>query len=535
MLRARLTGFIIAVCLGFFSSGECQSPEEMMLQDAIRKYEREEYEAAHKQLNKLLSVLDEKNPVGHYYMALIYMTDGPLSNEDKARFHYFKAKGYDLKFDGKIEPISQFEEDPQQEGPSSEEMAQMGRDAAVQPAEVLPADESSIAESEDKGSETDGGVGIDSELTEDSSVGAKGGNPKMASSPEVEAPSVPSDTLSLAERFSYAISTEDDLSGEDAVDIEEMIRKMPDNEIGRILDKVDQDEPLTQGEERTLHVFRVGIELCLRRIEAGRLEEAGGFAEDVQYVAPALWHGYYLMARVHEANRDFVRASVENQQAQKYGYLPTQQFPPIIVFDEPMEQLRHFLSVGRKYMSRDEWIEAEDMLMLTQDVEDLPGTDDVYALFSEIDFRLGEIAFRLEDCETAVGYMEIAIEDGYPATARERLLLSEASDCAEFQIEVVVDQRPITYEPLQFVGVGGAYGGVHLDIRGRDFMDINSRTLLGRDSSRRLRPTEGERAHTYQVQGGGAYRLDFDMRNQLKKAVIHSGSALLIIGILLAF
>jgi hypothetical protein len=533
VLRTRMMGFIIAVCLGFFSSGECQSPEEMMLQDAIRKYEREEYEAAHKQLNKLLSVFDEKNPVGHYYMALIYMTDGPLANGDKARFHYLKAKGYDLKFVGKIEPISQFEEEPQQEGPSSAEMAQMGQDAEEQ-----PDDESIVVQVEDKGSETIGDMDIDGNSIGNSSVDAERGSTPTANSPVAGVSPITSTALSLAERISNTISTQEDLSGENVVDIEEIIRQMPDNEIGRIHDKLYREESLTQGEERTLHVFSVGVELCLRRIKDGRLEEAGEFAEDVQYVAPTLWHGYYLMARVHEASRDFVRASVEIQQAHKYGYNPEvagEEFPEIIVFNEPMEQLRHFLSEGRRYMSRDEWIEAEDMLMLTQDVEDLPGTDEVYALFSEIDFRFGEIAFHLADCETAVGYIEIAIEDGYPATAKDRQLLSDASDCAEIQREVIVDQRPITYEPLQFAGVGGAYGDVHLDVRGKDFIDINSRTLLGGDRSRRLRPIEGERAHTYLVQGGGAYRMEFDMRNQLKKAVIHSGSALLIIGLLLAF
>ena len=110
-----------------------------MLQDAIRKYEREEYEAAHKQLNKLLSVFDEKDPVGHYYMALVYMIDGPLADGNKARFHYLKAKGYDLKFVDKIEPISQFEEEPQQEEPSSAEMAQMGRDDEEAEGSWLPA------------------------------------------------------------------------------------------------------------------------------------------------------------------------------------------------------------------------------------------------------------------------------------------------------------------------------------------------------------------------------------------------------------
>jgi|GEM_PF-2071212 len=531
MRLTRMVCYAIAICCGLFSSGECQSPEELMLQDAIRKYERADYELSHKQLNKLLSVLDEKNPVGHYYMALIYMENGPLANRDKARYHYKKAKDYDLKFVDKIEPISLFEEEEQEDEPSSEEMAKMGRESEEQPDEEIV-----TADSGASGSESTSESDLANYSTDGSHADAKDSQIKTPGPIIEKTSSATPSSLSLTESIANSISTEEvDFSKDDGADIEEMIRKLPDNEIGRIIEKLDQKESLTQGEERTLHVFRVGIELCLLRIENGRLEEAAEFAEDVQYVAPRLWHGYYLMARVHEENRDFVRASVENQQAQRFGYLPTQEFPEIIVFDEPLEQLRHFVSGGREYMGREEWVEAEDMLMLTQDVEDLPGTDEVYALFSEIDFRLGEIAFHLEDCETAVGYMEIALEDGYPATARERQLLIGASDCAALQQEVIVDVRPIAYEPLQFAGLGGAFGDLHLDIRGQNFMDIQSRTLLGGERSRRLRPIEGERAHTYLVQGGGAYRMDFDIREQLKKAAIHSGSALLLIGILLVF
>ena len=507
---------LVLILSGIVDSAFCQSIEERILQDAIRKFDKQEYQEAHKQLSKLTSVLDEKNAVGHYYMARIYASDTSFFDLRKSRDHYERAKKYGLFFAGDIKQINQFE-GKNSVGDKAENDGYTGETQA------------NVSETDNEDEIAETSQPQEPIAEQDKNQAAEVRNPSYSNQPtsnnppEIAVESVSNSPIVNIDRF------------QEEVDIEKAIRLLPDNEIGRILTKQSRKIQLTMGEERSLHVFRVGVELCINRIGEGRFEEAIEFAEDVKFVAPKLWHGYYLMARLYEANRDFVRASEEIKMANEFGYQPTREFPPIVVFEEPVDQLKYFLSVGTRYINQGRWVEAEDMLMLTQDIEDLTGTDEVYAIFSEVDFRMGLIAFHLEDCSTALDYMQIAIDDGYKPTKADQIKVSDAAECAELQEDTIVDKRRIEYERLRFVGLGGAYGEMKLNIKDKSYIDVDAQSLLGNGRSRDLANLEAGQEYVYLIQGGGAYRVEFDIRNQLKRAAIQGASFLTLLSLLLVF
>jgi tetratricopeptide (TPR) repeat protein len=303
--------------------------------------------------------------------------------------------------------------------------------------------------------------------------------------------------------------------------------------LGECLRREKMGLPLDFGCKYSLHVFRVGGLMWQRKVDKGLYPEAEQFARDVIRVAPNFWVGYWLMAVTYLKRGDLV--SVKNwwERAKRRDFVVVKNFynlDPFIL--EPKEALHNSLLAGRRLMDTDteeekDWIAAEDALMAVQNINFTTKDDDIKKMLAEVYFRIGEIAYHLQDYEVAVQYLKYGIRQGYRPRHAGRLI-EEAEKWAVY--EWPMDPRLLSVHPIQFPEFPRGFGSVHLNLGGRKFLEVQTEIKEGKTQAKSAQELD---AHIYGVAGGRAYKMVFDIRKQLRKAALQGGSAVLLMGILL--
>ena len=199
---------------------------------------------------------------------------------------------------------------------------------------------------------------------------------------------------------------------------------------------------------------------------------------------------------------------------------------------EPKEALYNSLLAGRRLMDTDteeekDWIAAEEALMAVQNINFTTKDDDIKKMLAEVYFRIGEIAYHLQDYEVAVQYLKYGMRQGYRPRHAGRLI-EEAEEWAVY--EWPVDPRPLSVHPIQFPEFPRGFGSVHLNLGGREFLEVQTEIKEGKTQAKSAQELD---AHIYGVAGGRGYKMVFDIRKQLRKAALQGGSAVLLMGILL--
>lgn len=508
--------------LGCWSLCAAQDLESMLIKDGERLFELKNYREAESRFKKLV-LIRPKNALGYYYLARIYLEAGPLQDSTKARTYYARAKQYKIEFKGKIKRIEALEREGPEQIPVAPEIP------TASPQERVSQEEQ--------------------ETTQDAQVSPEGGEgpprpeesvpalePPPAVRPPPASPPLEIGLPKTEDLYPEETGQEEEESLPEEID-SEVLPNIKETRLGEILAKEERGESLNYDERLALQVFREGSKMCIRKIQRGLCDEGRGFAKDVIRVAPDFWQGYYLMALVAlECEEDFVEAKDWWTKAEATGYALSRDWPDLAeqIITDPQELLKRYLGYARKHMKNENWIEAEDVLIKTQDIEDLPSSESVRRAFAEVDFRLGEIAYHLKDYEKAIEDMEAGIEGGYRQKDTQQdtqQLIRKARTAKDSVDNLPVERKAIAVEPMRFSGLARGYGSVRLDLK-KDYFTAVATTNLGGGRSEPTRELDGQTT-TYEVQGGRVYTIEFDRRQQLRKAVLQGISAVALIGLLL--
>lgn len=485
-----------------------QDHEAMLTAEGERLFEAKKYPEAEKTFKALLRIRP-KNAFGHYYLARIYVEPGALQDSVKARSHYAKAKQYKIEFKGKIEPIPALDI----EGPPPVSAAPENPPGA--PQEPPPPQTATEVQP--------------------SPIPAEAPGPPPRTEPAVQTPvRVPEFPPPVEEPVAEDARQEEEIQDSVAV-AKAALPDMEGTPLGEMLEKENRGEPLDYSERYRLQVFREGSKMAQRKIDRRLFDDAEKFAWAVTQVAQDSWYGHYLMTRIYLAKDDNISAKAEwkKVKSSKSKFVPSTDWPNLeeYIITDPKELLDRYLEYAREMMDRRTWIDAEQMLTKTQDIEDLPSSPSVMTAFAEVDFRLGVIAYRLKDYEKAIEDMEAGIAQGYNPPRRDRQLIEQAKADKGREDNMPLDPTPLAVQPMHFTGLARGYGSVRLNLQ-KDYFDSVARTNLG---GQRSEPTTQvtNQANTYEIQGGRIYNIDFDRRRQLRRAVLQAASSLTLIGLFL--
>jgi hypothetical protein len=316
-----------------------------------------------------------------------------------------------------------------------------------------------------------------------------------------------------------------------------------DSKIGKILERRDLigEKNLSYSDRLKLTVFESGTQMCLRLIERREFVRAQKFADDVIFVAPDFWQGYYLMTSLYLAQDDMVNANIwwedtlSKRTKEQIGddgktvpprqqYVPTERFPSLSILP-PEDQLAKLLNDADELMSELRWPEADAMLMRTQDIQDLAMTADVVERLGRADIMMGEISLELQDFEWAIESLEFA-----ESTPEVKRLIARAQAGKDSLESIPFVRSWIPVRPMKYRGISGAPGVVGL-VLGRDYLETQATRELGGGRSERVAVTAAD--GQYFVEGGRAYRVEFDVRRQLRGAVTYGIKVATLLSLLL--
>ena len=486
-LKYLLSALVVALSVTVVSPSPVMAadPVQATLEAAIAAYERGDLATAMRPLKNVVK-LRETESRAHYYLARIYW-ESPERDADKAREHYGLAKRYGIEFGGAITPISELDSPgPQAEKPRESMAEAIERiEAKFEPPPIEPQVEESLPES-------------------------------TPSRPEVALPPIPEPTPEPMPVVEPEV----------AVSVEELPNIL-DSDFGEILERrrLFGEEQLSYGDRLKLMIFESGTQMCLRLIERREFDRARQFARDVIFVAPDYWMGYYLMTSLYLAQDDMVNAKIRWEDTLRKGYRSTPRFPPLEVLP-PEKQLAKLLHDASQLMAERRWPEADATLMRTQDIQDLALTAEVVEKLRRADIMLGEISLELQDFEWAIEILEFA--DPTPEVKR---LLARAQAGKDYQDSIPFERSWIPVRPIKYRGISGAPGVVSL-VLGHDYLETRATGELGGGRSERVASIAAD-GHDYLVEGGRAYRVEFDVRRQLRRAVTHGLTVVALLSLLL--
>jgi tetratricopeptide (TPR) repeat protein len=465
---------IVMVIAGVAHTASGQDVVQVALEEAITIYERGEFDRAGDRLRKILR-LRPKNAVAHYYLARTHW-EAPQQNLTLAIGHYQAAIHHGIDFTGRIVPLTLLDE-------------------------VAPASHGDLRPTETEAE-------VESALPE-----------KITEGGEVPFP---------AEEASLATSTP---PGE--FDLPDLLES--GTEMGRIQDKKGRlgEDALTHSETLKDHVFWSGIQMCAILIDRRDLDRAREYADDVTLVAPDHWAGYYLLAKLFLEDEDMVEARNSWETAVRRGFLVSSGFPDISSeFREPEELLDHYISLAKAQIQDAQRAAADATLMRTQDIADLDFTQEqILEKIALVDCMLGKIALAMEDFEGAIESLERAeFVPNSPCSDDGSMALAQAG--RDSLALIPVERSWIEVRPMQYQGNQGEPGTIRLRL-GKSYYSARATHLMGegRDEMAARADTS---APDYLVEGGGAYRVDFDLRRQVLSAAGHGVTALVLLTLLLA-
>jgi tetratricopeptide (TPR) repeat protein len=447
-----------------------QDVVQAALEEAITHYERGEFDRAGDRLRTIVR-LRSNNAVAHYYLARVYW-DGPRQDESLAISHYQIAIRNGLEFNGQIVPLT-----------LQDEVSPVNR----------PTD-------------TEAGI--------ESAPSAKISEAGEATSPTAEASlatSAPADEINLPNLLE---------SG---------------TEMGKIQDKKERlgEDALTHSETLKDHVFWSGIQMCAILIDRRDLDRAREYANDVILVAPDHWAGHYLLAKLFLEDEDMVEARDAWETAVQRGYLEASGFPDISSeFREPEELLDHYISLAKTQIQDGQRAAADATLMRTQDIADLDFTQErILGKIAHVDCMLGMIALAMADFDGAIESLERAeLVTNSSCSDDGALALAQAG--RDSLALIPVERSWIEVRPMRYQGKQGEPGTIRLHL-GKSYYTAQATHLLG-EGRDELAARADTSAPGYLVEGGGAYRVDFDLRKQMLKATGHGMTALILLTLLLA-
>ena len=339
--------------------------------------------------------------------------------------------------------------------------------------------------------------------------------PLMAEESERDTAWAPSVDIDRGSVLADTISTE--LLVESELDTIDMA--LNNTQIGQLLKKQKRGEELTFGEFFSIHVFDVASLMCKRRIQGGLYEVAREFADHVIRVAPDHWRGYYLMTLIyHEQEKDLINADRWWTQAIAHGFNATPQWPEIEMI--PVEDFIDFyLQEGRELMEKEKWVEAEAKFIRIFDTP-VPVDEEVRRKFAEVYFRLGLISSLLGDCGAGKRNMELGERQGFESSDSLNPLIDRAYKC----VSVLDPPDSLGIQKIPRRVLKG-YGMVHVDLNRLGFLDVGAQIDMGEGD---IEPAEEvmDVSNTFQVQGRGVYRVEVDIRRQLRNMALQ-GTAFL--------
>jgi len=565
---------------------------QMELQGGEKLYGKKKYQDAEGKFKQVLRVTRNRNSRAHYFLARIYLEAKALRDTSKAQNHYQKAKRYRIKFEGQIERIAVLEKGKiEKDRPSIEELGAlaggsieneeagegggeeilvMESDAKTSSAlvggseppdvdlplsqeEPIPPDQKSqgavvpayeaeegMASSADEA--TDGLQEDEVRTTADfggEEEGTEREEKRIVSTIRAREKDQSQEPVPLVSGENYREKNkrvtfargESEISGVE-ITSEDAAAKL-ESGLGECLRREKMGLPLNFGCKYSIHVFRVGALMWQRKVDKGLYPEAEQFARDVIRVAPNFWVGYWLMAVTYLKRGDLVSVEDWWERAKRRDFVVVKNYynlDPFIL--EPKEALYNSLLAGRRLMDTDteeekDWIAAEEALMAVQNINFTTKDDDIKKMLAEVYFRIGEIAYHLQDYEVAVQYLKYGMRQGYRPRHAGRLI-EEAEEWAVY--EWPVDPRPLSVHPIQFPEFPRGFGSVHLNLGGREFLEVQTEIKEGKTQAKSAQELD---AHIYGVAGGRGYKMVFDIRKQLRKAALQGGSAVLLMGILL--
>lgn len=477
-----------------------QDVVQLALDASIKAYEQGELKRAGDKLRTIVR-LRKGNAVAHYYLARVYW-ESPAPDVAKAKEHYGLAMDNGLEFVGQIVRLPDLE----------------SAEVAVEEPQVVPP-------------------------TAPEAVASPATEAPAAGSTE---PSPPAKNEILPATPAFMVADASPVSEGSTNEAPEEI-VLPDltdsaSEIGRIeeVERRQGEGSLTQSEIRKLHVFRSGIGLCMILIERRELDRAREYADHVIFVAGDHWAGHYLLALIFLEDEDMVEARKAWEMVTRIGndlpgarYVPTSDYPDLSLrFKETEEQFDDYIAKARALIAQQRWFEADAILMRTQDLANLDFTADrILDKYGGVDCMLGQIALEMEDYDGAVDSFQRArfspnrqcdYDDG----------LRRARDGQERIASLPTERSWIPVQPMLYRQSHGRPGTVRLAL-GRDYLTSEAKQLLGGDRSEAAAEAVEDEME-YLVEGGGAYRVEFDVRRQLWRSVGHGLSAVVLLTVLLA-
>jgi tetratricopeptide (TPR) repeat protein len=467
----RMRRMVIAMVIASVAqAANGQDVVQAALGEAITNYERARFDQAGDRLRTIVR-LRPKNAVAHYYLARVY-SEAPRPNASLARSHYQIAIRNGLEFTGQIVPL-EFQDEVSSANPPPETEA--GTESAP-PARITDVGE--------------------------------------ATSPAAE--------TSLATPAST-----------DEINLPDLLKS--GTEMGRIQGKKERlgEDGLTHSETLKDHVFWSGIQMCVILIDRRDLDRAREYANDVILVAPDHWAGHYLLAKLFLEDEDMVEARNAWETAVRRGFLVTSGFPDISSeFREPEELLDHYISQAKAQIQDGQLAAADATLMRTQDIAELDFTQEqILGKIALVDCMLGRIALAMADFEGAIESLERAgFVPSSPCNDDGSLALAEAG--RDSLALIPVERSWIKVRPMRYQGNQGEPGTIRLRL-GKSYFSARATHLMG-EGRDEMAARSDTSAPGYLVEGGGAYRVDFDLRRQMLNAAGHGVTALVLVTLLLA-
>ena len=271
--------------------------------------------------------------------------------------------------------------------------------------------------------------------------------------------------------------------------------------------------------------------MCAILIDRRDLDRAREYANDVILVAPDHWAGHYLLAKLFLEDEDMVEARDAWETAVQRGYLEASGFPDISSeFREPEELLDHYISLAKSKIQAGQWAAADATLMRTQDIADLDFTQEqILGKIAHVDCMLGKIALEMADFDGAIESLERAeFGANSPCSDDGSLALAQAG---RDSLALPFERSWIEVRPMRYQGNKGEPGTIRLRL-GKSYYSAQATHLLGEGRDEMLARADTS-APGYLVEGGGAYRVDFDLRGQMLKAAGHGVTALFLLTLLL--
>ena len=272
--------------------------------------------------------------------------------------------------------------------------------------------------------------------------------------------------------------------------------------------------------------------MCAILIDRRDLDRAREYANDVILVAPDHWAGHYLLAKLFLEDEDMVEARDAWETAVQRGYLEASGFPDISSeFREPEELLDHYISLAKSKIQAGQWAAADATLMRTQDIADLDFTQEQILLkTAHVDCMLGKIALEMADFDGAIESLEQA-ESVPNSPCRDDGSLALAQAGRDSLALIPVERSRIEVLAMRYQGNQGEPGTIRLRL-GKSYYSAQAIHLLGEGRDEMLARADTS-TQGYLVEGGGAYRVDFDLRGQMLKAAGHGVTALFLLTLLL--